>query len=97
MTVLADQQVTLVSGQTKVLHQSRHKTCKVTVTGIAGEFTTILFQTIRFGRFTSPFFEANSVKLSFFDTLPFGQIRATTPAGVGSLDIVFELRTGKDA
>jgi hypothetical protein len=97
VTVLANQQVTLVSGQTRVLTQSRHKACKVTLTGIAGEFTTIPFQTIRFGRFTSEFFEASSVKLSFFDTLPSGRILATTPDGVASLDIVFELRTGIDA
>jgi hypothetical protein len=97
MPILPNQQVTLVAGQKRVLHQSRHKQCKVTLTGIAGEFTTIPFQTIRFGAFTSQLFEASTVKLSFFDTLPFGRILATTPEGVASLDIVFELRTGIDA
>jgi hypothetical protein len=97
MPVLPNQQVTLVSGQNTLLHQSRFRPCKVTLTGIAGEFSTIPFQTVKHGTQTSDFFEASSVKLRFFDAIPFSQILATTPAGVASLDIVFELRTGPDA
>src|SRR3954464_5804941 len=97
MPVLPNQQVTLVSGETTLLHQSRLRACKVTLTGIAGEFTTIPFKTVKHGTQTSDFFEASSVRLRFFDALPVCQILATTPAGVGSLDIVFELRTGPDA
>src|SRR3954447_23315297 len=97
MPVLSNQQVTLVSAQTTLLHQSRFRACKVTLTGIAGEFTTIPFKTLKNGRVESDFSEASSVKRNLFQAVPFGQILATTPAGVGSLDIVFELRTGPDA
>jgi hypothetical protein len=97
MPVLPNQQVTLVSGQTTLLHQSRFRACKVTLTGIAAEFTTIPFQTVKHGTQTSGFFEASSVKLRLFDAIPLGQILATTPEGVASLDIVFEVRTGADA
>jgi hypothetical protein len=97
MPVLPNQEVTLVSGQTTLLHQGRLKRFSVTLTGIAGEFTTIPFKTLKNGRVESDFFEASSVKLNLFQAVPFGQILATTPAGVASLDIVFELRTGPDA
>src|SRR4051812_9298187 len=97
MPILPNQQVTLVSGQTMLLQQSRFRGCKVTLTGIAGEFTTIPFKTVKHGSQKSDFFEASSVRLRFFDSFPVGQILATTPAGVGSLDIIFEVRTGPDA
>jgi hypothetical protein len=97
MPVFPNQQVTLVSGQTTLLRQTRFRAVSVTLTGIAGEFTTIPFKTVKHGTQKSDFFEASSVKLRFFDAFPLGQILATTPAGVASLDIVFEVRTGADA
>ena len=97
MTILANQNVTLTSGQTTVLHAGRFQKFRVTITGISGEFTTIPFQTLKNGRIESQFFEASTVLLRIFDTVLRGEIRATTPAGVASLDIVFELRTGGDA
>lgn len=97
MTVSPNQQVTLVSGQTTLLHQSSFQAFSVTLTGIAGEFTTIPFKTMKLGRLNPRLFEASSVKLRLFETFVKGQILATTPEGVGSLDIVFELRTGADA
>jgi hypothetical protein len=97
MPVLPNQQVTLVSGQMTLLRQARLRALSVTLTGIAGEFTTIPFKTVKHGNQTSDFFEASSVKLRLFDAIPLGQILATTPEGVASLDIVFEVRTGADA
>jgi hypothetical protein len=97
MPVIANQQVTLVSGQTTVLHQAHASSFRVTLTGVSGEFTTIPFKTVKHGNQTSDFFEASSVALSFFQVLPFGKILATTPEGVGSLDIVYEVRTGASA
>ena len=97
MPVFPNQQVTLVAGQETLLRQSRFRAVSVTVTGIAGEFTTIPFKTLKHGTQKSAFFEASSVKLRFFDAIPLGQILATTPEGVGSLDIVIEVRTGADA
>ena len=97
MPVFPNQQVTLVAGQTTLLRQTRFRAVSVTLTGIAGEFTTIPFKTVKHATQTSAFFEASKVKLRFFDAIPSAQILATTPEGVGSLDIVFEVRTGADA
>ena len=97
MPVFPNQQVTLVSGQVTLLRQSSFQAFSVTLTGIAGEFTTIPFKTMKFGRLNNRLFEASTVKLRLFETFPKGQILATTPAGVASLDIVFEVRTGPDA
>jgi len=97
MPVLPNQQVTLVSGQETLLAQARFRAISVKVTGIAGEFATIPFKTLKHGNQTSDFFEASLVKLRLFDVIPLGQILATAPAGVASLDIIFERRTGPDA
>ena len=71
---------------------------RLTVTGIAGEFTTIPFQLKRRGGLlVSEFFEAAEVQLGLFGTLPFAEILAKTPEGVARLDIIYEVRTGKDA
>jgi hypothetical protein len=97
MPVFPNQQATLVSGQTTLLRQTRFRAVSVKLTGIAGEFATIPFKTIKHANQESDFFEANLVKLRFFDAIPSARILATTPEGVGSLDIVFEVRTGADA
>ena len=97
MPVLDNQQVTLVSGTTTLLHTSRREGCKLTLTGISGEFATIPFQTVKFGALKSSLFEASTVKLSFLQCFPSGKVLATTPAGVATLDIEFEVRTGADA
>jgi hypothetical protein len=97
MPVLSNQQVTLVSGQTTVLHKSRRERCKVKLTGSSGEGTTIPFQRKLFGSLTTAFVDASEAQLSFIQAFPSGTILATTPAGVASLDIVFEVRTGNDA
>jgi hypothetical protein len=97
MAILANQTGTLTSGQTSVLHAGRFQKFRVTITGISGEFTTIPFQTLKNGRIESKFFEATTVLLRVYETVLRGEIRATTPAGVATLDIVFELRTGNDA
>jgi hypothetical protein len=51
---------------------------------------------MKLGRLSARFFEASTVKLRLFETFVKGQILATTPEGVATLDIVFELRTGAD-
>ena len=97
MAIHPNQQVTLLSGQTTLLHQSSFQAFSVTLTGIAGEFTTIPFKTMKLGRLNKRFFEASTVKLRFFETFVKGQILAKPPEGVASLDIIFELRTGPAA
>jgi hypothetical protein len=97
---LLDQQATLSQGVETLLHRVRSfQRCRVTVTGIAGEFTTIPFKVKR--RVIVPgaggFFEAREVSISVVQTLLTVAILATAPAGVGSLDIVYDVRTGADA
>jgi hypothetical protein len=77
----------------------------VTVTGIAGEFTTIPFRVRRswlgslLARSEVPngVFEASEVALERVDTFPTAGIYASAPDGVGSLDIVYDVRTRSDA
>src|SRR4051794_9314095 len=97
MPVLANQQVTLVSGTTTLLHTSRREGCKLTLTALSGEFTTIPFQTVKFGALKSNPFDANRVKLSFTQCFPWGKVLATPPGGGATLDIEFGVRTGAAA
>jgi hypothetical protein len=97
MPVLTNQLATLTQEPT-TLFVSRLGKCQLKVTGIAGEFTTIPMQTRKRGGLSvSPFFEATEVELSVGQTVPSGTILAKAPEGVGSLDIVYETRTRKDA
>lgn len=96
MAILSNLQVTLQGGVTTTLFTARFAKCRLTLTGISGEFTTIPFRT-KTRLFDSGFFEASQVQLSLFQTFPSAAILATTPEGVGSLDIVYEVRTRGDA
>jgi hypothetical protein len=89
-------EATLTQGVTTRLHRTVWKNCRLVVTGIAGEFSTIPFQTKTSGFLKSQFFEATQVTLKGIKTIPSAEISATTPEGVGSLDIVYEVRTGAD-
>jgi hypothetical protein len=79
-----------------VLHTARFARTRLTLTGISGEFTTIPFKLRRVGQ-SGDFFEASEVLLTLFQTIPAVDIIATTPQGVATLDIVFEVRTRRDA
>ena len=94
MAIKADQQATLTQGQVTTLHTTFFPPCKVTLTGISGEFTTIPFRIKGPGVAGEPF-EASEVSIPRGFGLK--RIQATTPEGVGTLDIVYELRTGEDA
>ncbi|HEX8074865.1 MAG TPA: hypothetical protein VF545_07775 [Thermoleophilaceae bacterium] len=94
MPIKPDQQATLTQGQFTTLHTIIFRACKVTLTGISGEFTTIPFR-IKTGRVAGEPFDASEVSIP--RGLGFKRIQATTPEGVGTLDIVYELRTGADA
>ena len=99
MPVELNKEATLSQGEETLLHFAR-RASRVTVTGIAGEFTTIPFKLKRRRLAFDPgFFEAREVKLSFAQTLLGGgvSILATAPEGVGALDIVYDVRTGVDA
>jgi hypothetical protein len=80
-----------------VLHHTVWAKCRLKVTGIAGEFSTVLLQTKVRGFITSKPFEGTEVSLKGIQTLPFGEILAKAPAGVGALDITYEVRTHGDA
>ncbi|MDX6602652.1 MAG: hypothetical protein QOF13_1854 [Solirubrobacterales bacterium] len=97
MSVQSEIEVTLTQGVTTRLHRAVWSKCRVKLTGISGEFSTIPFQTKTNGGITGRFFEASEVSLTFFKTLPSAEIRATTPDGAGTLDIIYEIRTGADA
>jgi hypothetical protein len=60
------------------------------------EFATIPLERVLFGGLKKPPIDASSARLSLIQTLPSGAVFATTPQGVATLDIVFELRTGSD-
>ena len=94
MPIKADQQATLTLGRFTTLHTTILRACKVTLTGVSGEFTTIPFRIKGPGVQGEPF-EASEVSIP--RGLGFKRIQATTPEGVGTLDIVYELRTGADA
>ena len=89
-------QATLSDGALTVLHRSTFAKVHLVVTGIAGEFATIPFQT-RTNGFKVRSFEASEVKLKVIETIPTATIFAKAPPGVGSLDITYEVRTGADA
>jgi hypothetical protein len=98
VAVKSNLQATLKQGQSTSLFVARFEKCLLTLTAETGEFTTIPFQTRTFGGLVvSDFFEASQVGLSFGRTIPFARILATTPQGVGTLDIVYEVRTRGDA
>ena len=89
-------EATLTSEAPTPLFTARFGRCRLTVTGIAGEFTTVSFQ-IKRGRVTAPPFEAREVFIGFIQTFPEATILATAPEGVGALDITYEVRTRGDA
>ena len=89
-------QATLSDGAFTQLHRATFSKVRLVVTGIAGEFATIPFQT-RTNGFKIRTFEATEVKLKVIETLPSATISAKAPPGVGSLDITYEVRTGTDA
>lgn len=98
MAILANQQATLTQGQETVLFTARFAKVRLTLTGISGEFTTIPFKIKpHFRSVRGGFFEASEVSLTLFQTFLGADIIATTPQGVGTLDIVFEVRTRGDA
>ncbi len=94
MPIVPDKQATLTQGQFTTLHATIFRACRVTLTGISGEFTTIPFRIVTFRLKGKPFDAAEAF-------VPRGlglkRIQATTPEGVGTLDIIYELRTGEDA
>ena len=97
MAILSNQAVTLNSGVETLLFRARFRKTRLTLTGISGELTTIPFRTKKRGFIDSGLFEASEVKLRAFETMPAGDILATTPQGVGTLDIIYEVRTAGDA
>jgi hypothetical protein len=106
MAITTGLEATLQQGEFTLLHRARLEACRVTVTGIAGEFDTIPFRVRRLRprlpvqgpRRPEPgSFEATEVSLTRGQAFPRTDISASAPAGVGSLDIVYDVRTGSDA
>jgi hypothetical protein len=97
MSIRSNLTKTLTMGEETLLFRARVRPCRITLTGLSGEGTAIRFRTRTHGVVDSGLFEATEVKLSLFDTVPMATVLATTPDGVASLDIVYELRTGTDA
>ena len=97
MTIHPDQQATLKANRLRLLHRTPPmRKCAVKITGVSGEFTTLPF-TVNHGIGGKTKLEASEVKLTRIVQLLGGaQILATTPEGVATLDIVYEIRTGAD-
>jgi hypothetical protein len=93
MAILADQEATLSQAATK-LFTAGFGRAQLKVTGIAGEFTAIPLRVKSRLAFTgSQWHDATEADLGLLG----GSIFARAPEGVGSLDIVYEVRTGGDA
>jgi hypothetical protein len=97
MTVTSNQQATLNQGVFTVLHRARFQPTRVVLTGLSGEFTEIPFKiTGSLFHNNHPFLASEAV-LSTMQSILSAKITATTPSGVATLDIVYEVRTGSDA
>ncbi|MEA2352267.1 MAG: hypothetical protein QOJ14_681 [Thermoleophilaceae bacterium] len=94
MTIISDQQATLAQDHWTKLFPLTFGPCRLTVTGIAGEFTAIPLRIRR--NFRTQEFQGMEAVVKGFTLFPFGEISAKAPAGVGSLDIVYEVRTRGD-
>jgi hypothetical protein len=92
--IVPDKQATLSQGKFTTLHATIFRASTVRLTGISGEFTTIPFRIKSRGVDDTPF-EASEASVP--RGLGLKRIQATTPEGVGALDVVYELRTGADA
>jgi hypothetical protein len=97
VAIQSNLQKTLNSGELTTLFNPRFAKTRLTLTGISGEFTTIPFKTRTHGFKNSDAFEASQVVLTLGETIPLASILATTPDGVATLDIVYEVRTGRNA
>jgi hypothetical protein len=92
MTILTNQQATLGQAPT-TLYSGGWGRARVTITGVAGESMTVPLHAIsRLPFAKKQWFDGTQAELGLFG----GTIEAKAPAGVGSLDIVYELRTGGD-
>jgi hypothetical protein len=96
MAIRSNVQATLTQGQFKTLFTARFRKCRVTLTGLSGEGTTIRFRIEPFAG-AKTVVDTDHVQLSLFQTIPLARVSASPPEGVGTLDIVYEVRTGADA
>jgi hypothetical protein len=96
MTVKTNQQATITQDQWTKLAAVSFGPVRVTVTGMSGEFDSIHFRAKRGFKRASEF-DALEAAVSGFSLFGFGDISAKPPAGVGTLDIVYEVRTKDDA
>jgi hypothetical protein len=95
MTILTDQQATLTQDQWTKLTSLTFGPLRLTVTGQSGEFAAILFRVKR-GFATPKEFEGLEAVVKGFTLFGFGDVSAKPPAGVATLDIVYEVRTRGD-
>ena len=98
MPIRPDQQATLTQGVFTTLHTRIFRAAKVTLTGVSNEFTTIPFRIVDRRDIVHGGGETfNASEASVPRGIGLKRIQATTPTGVGALDIIYELRTGADA
>ena len=95
MTIISGREATLNQDQNTPLHTARFRKTRLVITGMSGESGTIRFRLRSFGRTGEPF-EASQVTVSFGMSAFGVTILGTTPEGVATLDIVYEIRTGVD-
>jgi hypothetical protein len=99
MAVQTDLQATLTQDPT-LLFRARFAKARVTVTGIAGEFAGVPMRVklrLALPQLARDFIERREISVGFAQTLIGADVEAKAPTGVGSLDIVYEVRTGPDA
>ena len=90
--------VTLNQGEFTLLHQARFAQTRVTITALSdAEAGGVVFRTTRQLLGKTSEFVGTEVFLRLIATMLGVKIEATPPAGVGSLDITYVVKTGADA
>lgn len=102
MAVTSGLQATLNSGQFTKLASTFFQKTRVVITGSSGEELTVTFRVSRWR--ISQTFEGTEAAITGgrpiggrFPFPWFGTIGASTPQGVATVDIIYEVRTGADA
>ena len=99
MAVRTGLQATLTQEPQVLFRNQLLEKCRLTVTAIAGESGVLLRVKPRIGfpPRGADFVETTEATISFAQSLIGADILGKAPAGVGSLDIVYDVRTRADA
>jgi hypothetical protein len=89
---------TLSGGTFTLLHRARREACRLTITGNSNpEAGAIQLRVTRLFPKGVELLTGDEVFLRIFETFVGTTIEAAAPEGVASIDIIYEVRTGRDA